>query len=149
MLYFSFFFVVLLAFHIFFVFFFLMIRRPPRSTRTDTLFPYTTLFRSHQNQAENRHMSDTPQPRKKGGLMKLLIPVIGGVVLNGAGAGGGYFAASSGMLGRGAPKPAPAGPQRVARPAAAKPRQVVRDGRGKPETTYSAPEKALTSNQKH
>src|SRR3546814_15625665 len=31
---------------IFFVFFFLMIRRPPRSTRTDTLFPYTTLFRS-------------------------------------------------------------------------------------------------------
>src|SRR3546814_17755595 len=29
----------------FFVFF-LMIRRPPRSTRTDTLFPYTTLFRS-------------------------------------------------------------------------------------------------------
>src|SRR3546814_15375549 len=31
-----------LCFH----FFFLMIRRPPRSTRTDTLFPYTTLFRS-------------------------------------------------------------------------------------------------------
>src|SRR3546814_7872270 len=30
-----------------FFFFFLMIRRPPRSTRTDTLFPYTTLFRSH------------------------------------------------------------------------------------------------------
>src|SRR3546814_9757930 len=29
-----------------FLFFFLMIRRPPRSTRTDTLFPYTTLFRS-------------------------------------------------------------------------------------------------------
>src|SRR3546814_20377294 len=28
------------------VFVFLMIRRPPRSTRTDTLFPYTTLFRS-------------------------------------------------------------------------------------------------------
>src|SRR3546814_12591610 len=30
------------------LFFFLMIRRPPRSTRTDTLFPYTTLFRSCQ-----------------------------------------------------------------------------------------------------
>src|SRR3546814_13889102 len=30
-------------------FFFLMIRRPPRSTRTDTLFPYTTLFRSGVN----------------------------------------------------------------------------------------------------
>src|SRR3546814_13592061 len=28
------------------MFCFLMIRRPPRSTRTDTLFPYTTLFRS-------------------------------------------------------------------------------------------------------
>src|SRR3546814_8062178 len=27
--------------------FLLMLRRPPRSTRTDTLFPYTTLFRSH------------------------------------------------------------------------------------------------------
>src|SRR3546814_7762235 len=26
-----------------------MIRRPPRSTRTDTLFPYTTLFRSHRH----------------------------------------------------------------------------------------------------
>src|SRR3546814_12211473 len=33
---------VLVRFYIFF----LMIRRPPRSTRTDTLFPYTTLFRS-------------------------------------------------------------------------------------------------------
>src|SRR6059058_6263852 len=32
----------------FFVFFFLMIRRPPRSTRRYTLFPYTTLFRSGQ-----------------------------------------------------------------------------------------------------
>src|SRR3546814_5112782 len=34
-----------------------MIRRPPRSTRTDTLFPYTTLFRSavtqHRNQASD------------------------------------------------------------------------------------------------
>src|SRR3546814_6554045 len=33
--------------------FFLMIRRPPRSTRTDTLFPYTTLFRSD---FERRHI---------------------------------------------------------------------------------------------
>src|SRR3546814_2077551 len=30
------------------LFFFLMIRRPPRSTRIDTLFPYTTLFRSEE-----------------------------------------------------------------------------------------------------
>src|SRR3546814_4917051 len=31
-----------------------MIRRPPRSTRTDTLFPYTTLFRSTFEYAETR-----------------------------------------------------------------------------------------------
>src|SRR3546814_20961714 len=37
-----------------FVCFFLMIRRPPRSTRTDTLFPYTTLFRSHLPRAARR-----------------------------------------------------------------------------------------------
>src|SRR3546814_7363119 len=30
--------------------FFLIVRRPPRSTRTDTLFPYTTLFRSRLGQ---------------------------------------------------------------------------------------------------
>src|SRR3546814_15986210 len=34
--------------------FFLMMRRPPRSTRTDTLFPYTTLFRSLRPQAGQR-----------------------------------------------------------------------------------------------
>src|SRR3546814_15089032 len=33
--------------------FFLMIRRPPRSTRTDTLFPYTTLFRSRARSSEH------------------------------------------------------------------------------------------------
>src|SRR3546814_1539484 len=32
--------------------FFLMIRRPPRTTRTDPLFPYTTLFRSHREPAD-------------------------------------------------------------------------------------------------
>src|SRR3546814_20616036 len=39
-------------------FFFLMIRRPPRSTRTATLFPYTTLFRSYDALAE------TEMPRR-------------------------------------------------------------------------------------
>src|SRR3546814_5565204 len=34
--------------HLYLCFLFLMQRRPPRSTRTDTLFPYTTLFRSHE-----------------------------------------------------------------------------------------------------
>src|SRR3546814_1816062 len=33
---------------------FLMIRRPPKSTRTDTLFPYTTLFRSDEAGSEHR-----------------------------------------------------------------------------------------------
>src|SRR3546814_5283366 len=40
--------------------FFLMIRRPPRSTRTDTLFPYTTLFRS-------------PRPRRERPLVPKMI----------------------------------------------------------------------------
>src|SRR3546814_12947843 len=35
--------------------FFLMKRRPPRSTRTDTLFPYTTLFRSHGSLQDVSH----------------------------------------------------------------------------------------------
>src|SRR3546814_10534537 len=43
-----------------------MIRRPPRSTRTDTLFPYTTLFRSARTRATERPDRDRvrtgPQP---------------------------------------------------------------------------------------
>src|SRR3546814_5270861 len=35
-----------------------MIRRPPRATRTDTLFPYTTLFRSHRASAEALPLPD-------------------------------------------------------------------------------------------
>src|SRR3546814_14696414 len=35
-------------------FFFLMIRPPPRSTRTDPLFPYTTLFRSEKDVSEEK-----------------------------------------------------------------------------------------------
>src|SRR3546814_18809117 len=37
------------------VFLFLMIRRPPRSTRNDPLFPYTTLFRSTDYLLDHRH----------------------------------------------------------------------------------------------
>src|SRR3546814_3167462 len=37
---------MLVLMYVYLCFFFLMIRRPPRSTRTDTLFPYATLFRS-------------------------------------------------------------------------------------------------------
>src|SRR3546814_2534218 len=59
----------------------LMIRRPPRSTRTDTLFPYTTLFRSgpgsnvsrhadgspasHRNPAANTHATQPPRKRSE------------------------------------------------------------------------------------
>src|SRR3546814_3444980 len=43
------------------LFFLLMIRRPPISTRTDTLFPYTTLFRSEfQNPSADRSSRRTP-----------------------------------------------------------------------------------------
>src|SRR3546814_9866466 len=35
-----------------------MIRRPPRSTRTDTLFPYTTLFRSTRDITEKKQAAD-------------------------------------------------------------------------------------------
>src|SRR3546814_3606729 len=37
-----------------------MIRRPPRSTRTDTLFPYTTLFRSDRDEREREAIDDQP-----------------------------------------------------------------------------------------
>src|SRR3546814_3687759 len=40
-------------------FFFFSIRRPPRSTRTDTLFPYTTLFRSAEAAAANKESTET------------------------------------------------------------------------------------------
>src|SRR3546814_10411060 len=48
-----------------------MIRRPPRSTRTDTLFPYTTLFRSvgHRGidgDADAAHQSDDAEAENKG-----------------------------------------------------------------------------------
>src|SRR3546814_6047255 len=43
----TFFFIFFFLLLFFVFFFFLMIRRPPRSTRTDTRFPDTTLFRSH------------------------------------------------------------------------------------------------------
>src|SRR3546814_1496228 len=40
-----------------------MIRRPPRSTRTDTLFPYTTLFRSFRQRTIAARASDPRDPR--------------------------------------------------------------------------------------
>src|SRR3546814_18897787 len=48
--------------------FFLMIRRPPRSTRTDTLFPYTTLFRSPPRADRDADQSDRDRADGGGGL---------------------------------------------------------------------------------
>src|SRR3546814_3605084 len=54
------------------VFFFLMIRRPPRSTRTDTLFPYTTLFRSVVDERlEPAQLEDPVEHRPGEGLLLL------------------------------------------------------------------------------
>src|SRR3546814_2147130 len=44
---------------------FLMIRRPPRSTRTDTLFPYTTLFRSVVAGEPPRHLGQVVGPERE------------------------------------------------------------------------------------
>src|SRR3546814_4213152 len=60
-----------------------MIRRPPRSTRTDTLFPYTTLFRSHALRgggitAHRVHLEGTEVRRTKQ-FRSRITPVIGGV----------------------------------------------------------------------
>src|SRR3546814_332780 len=50
------------------VFVFLMIRRPPRSTRTDTLFPYTTLFRSFGARARDAFAARASEGLAQGGL---------------------------------------------------------------------------------
>src|SRR3546814_10075991 len=44
----------------------LMIRRPPRSTRTDSLSPYTTLFRSQAVRGEHDRFPDDQRPRLQG-----------------------------------------------------------------------------------
>src|SRR3546814_9942678 len=48
-----------------------MIRRPPRSTRTDTLFPYTTLFRSD---VVNVHVLDHMQNNVIGEVQRSVLP---------------------------------------------------------------------------
>src|SRR3546814_11115742 len=75
----------------FFDFFFVMIRRPPRSTRTDTLFPYTTLFRSpHLGQLQRGVFR-----RQRGGVIEE------GVDALGIGAHGGQRADRGSVTGRG------------------------------------------------
>src|SRR3546814_1648344 len=55
-------------------FVFLMIRRPPRSTRTDTLFPYTTLFRSKALLTAARRISN---PEATGDeVLHVVLPIV-------------------------------------------------------------------------
>src|SRR3546814_19083039 len=55
--------------------FLLMIRRPPRSTRTDTLFPYTTLFRSGR-----RHARALAQPQAEQQVVPRVCRPLRGIV---------------------------------------------------------------------
>src|SRR3546814_12096965 len=57
-------------------FFFLMIRRPPRSTRTDTLFPYTTLFRSFEQCAGFLRVSGGDNPLDASAVHPEAYPVV-------------------------------------------------------------------------
>src|SRR3546814_1365440 len=57
-----------------------MIRRPPRSTRTDTLFPYTTLFRSRRSPgryAESLHRDTDPDIPVSGPFPRCLLRLWG------------------------------------------------------------------------
>src|SRR3546814_16582659 len=64
------------------LFFFLMIRRPPRSTRTDTLFPYTTLFRSPLGRPRPAGLRQAALGRaaRAGGRGRLGVPARSGAV---------------------------------------------------------------------
>src|SRR3546814_4013946 len=55
-----------------------MIRRPPRSTRTDTLFPYTTLFRSLQDRACYVTWTKTPDEWRNASTLANLMMDAGG-----------------------------------------------------------------------
>src|SRR3546814_14281637 len=55
------------------LFFFLNIRRPPRSTRTDTLFPYTTRFPSEGSQAPAADFGAITAPDSGGDTSSILL----------------------------------------------------------------------------
>src|SRR3546814_10138477 len=59
------------------MFFFLMVRRPPRSTRTDTLFPYTTLFRSVVVRAAGLVLERPPRDAQARGEVVQLVQRVG------------------------------------------------------------------------
>src|SRR3546814_11268907 len=57
-----------------YIFVFFMIRRPPRATRTDTLFPYTTLFRSRSWMTPRIIVSGTRMARVRPSTITILKP---------------------------------------------------------------------------
>src|SRR3546814_2237202 len=62
-----------------------MIRRPPRSTRTDTLFPYTTLFRSAAAVSAGVHPAAAPITRETGpGVLAFRPPPTEAIVMKAA-----------------------------------------------------------------
>src|SRR3546814_9670661 len=62
-----------------------MIRRPPRSTRTDTLFPYTTLFRSMRLQRLHADLVvDNLVDRRRHQVGRLAVGILGLVVVEAA-----------------------------------------------------------------
>src|SRR3546814_9809074 len=67
-----------------------MIRRPPRSTRTYTLFPYTTLFRSANAIVEcalaSTHATEVETQSGEAAALKCLIKRLGNAVVHGAAA---------------------------------------------------------------
>src|SRR3546814_1778383 len=75
-------------------FFCLMIRRPPRSTRTDTLFHYTTLFRSDATVAVVVHDADAPVPP----TAPIGVEIAGAVQVAQTQAGGGIAVAARGAV---------------------------------------------------
>src|SRR3546814_16264732 len=96
--------------------FFLMIRRQPRSTRTDTLFPYTTLFRSRPTRGQSFTLSQ--DFAGLGGSVKYLrtrataskhFKLTGKLTLNIYGEGGYIYPLGDRGSRRRAPWPAPAG----------------------------------------
>src|SRR3546814_19506431 len=64
---------VLLVLCLFISFFFLILRRPPRSTRTDTLFPDTTLFRSGRTSGQQRRAAIEIALSVHGGISTALL----------------------------------------------------------------------------
>lgn len=94
-------------------------------------------------------MSDTPAPapKKKSGLIGKLVPIVGALVLLGGGVAGGWYAASSGLIGGHGPKVDKNKPQLVERKdAEEKPAQTDADGDGHYETTYFEMKREFTAN---